>query len=33
MRNSRLMVRSAAVLALGVLASGCASIKDHRGYI
>lgn len=33
MRNSRLMVQGAAVLALGVLAAGCASIKDHRGYI
>ena len=33
MRNSRLMVQGAAVLALGVLATGCASIKDHRGYI
>lgn len=33
MRNSRLMVQGAAVLALGVAASGCASIKDHRGYI
>ena len=33
MRNSRLMVQGATVLALGVAASGCASIKDHRGYI
>ncbi|MCC6941255.1 MAG: outer membrane protein assembly factor BamE [Novosphingobium sp.] len=33
MRNSRLMVQGAAVLALGMLAAGCASIKDHRGYI
>ncbi|KPF88644.1 cell envelope protein SmpA [Novosphingobium sp. AAP83] len=33
MRNSRLMVQGAAVLTLGVLAAGCASIKDHRGYI
>ena len=33
MRNMRLMVQGAAVLALGVAASGCASIKDHRGYI
>jgi outer membrane protein assembly factor BamE (lipoprotein component of BamABCDE complex) len=27
------MVQGAAVLALGMLAAGCASIKDHRGYI
>lgn len=33
MRNMRLMVQGAAVLALGVLAAGCSSIKDHRGYI
>lgn len=33
MRNSRLMVQGAAVLALGVLAAGCSSIKDHRGFI
>lgn len=33
MRNSRLMVQGAAVLALSVLSAGCASIKDHRGYI
>ena len=33
MRNSRLMVQGAAVLALGMLAAGCARIKDHRGYI
>ena len=33
MRNSRLMVQGAAMLALGLAASGCASIKDHRGYI
>ncbi len=33
MRNSGLMVQGAAILALGLLATGCASIKDHRGYI
>lgn len=33
MRNMRLMVQGAAVLALGVAAAGCSSIKDHRGYI
>lgn len=33
MRNSRLMVQGAAVLTLGVAVTGCASIKDHRGYI
>jgi hypothetical protein len=33
MRNSRLMVQGVAVLTLGMLATGCASIKDHRGYI
>ncbi|SMC56572.1 outer membrane protein assembly factor BamE [Novosphingobium sp. B1] len=33
MRNSRLMVQGAAIVALGVAATGCASIKDHRGYI
>ncbi len=33
MRNSRLMVQGAAMLALCVVAAGCTSIKDHRGYI
>ncbi|OZA20377.1 MAG: cell envelope protein SmpA, partial [Novosphingobium sp. 17-62-19] len=33
MRNMRLIVQGAAVLALGVAAAGCSSIKDHRGYI
>lgn len=33
MRNSGLMVQGVAMLALGLLATGCASIKDHRGYI
>jgi outer membrane protein assembly factor BamE (lipoprotein component of BamABCDE complex) len=27
------MVQGAVVIALGVAATGCASIKDHRGYI
>jgi outer membrane protein assembly factor BamE (lipoprotein component of BamABCDE complex) len=33
MRNGRLISRSAVVLALAVLAAGCSSIKDHRGYL
>ncbi|MFN3425602.1 MULTISPECIES: outer membrane protein assembly factor BamE [Novosphingobium] len=33
MRNSRLMVQGAVVLALGMAGAGCTSIRDHRGYI
>lgn len=33
MRNGRLISRGASVLALAVLAAGCSSIKDHRGYL
>jgi len=33
MRDNRLMVRGVATLALAVMASGCANIRDHRGYL
>jgi len=33
MRYDRLMVRGTAAMLLAVLSAGCASIKDHRGYL
>lgn len=33
MRDNRLMVRGVAAVTLAVLAGGCSSIRDHRGYL
>ena len=33
MRNTEVKLRTVAIVGLAVLASGCASIKDHRGYL